>query len=66
MNAFYASNRDPLPETAFASLPLGSVKPTGWLRRQLQIQADGLTGNLPKFYEWLGPNSGWLGGTGES
>ncbi len=47
-------------------LPLGSVKPTGWLQKQLQIQADSLTGNLPEFWPDLGSNSGWLGGDGES
>ena len=66
MNAYYTSNREPLPATPFAFLPLGSVKPAGWLKRQLQTQADSLTGNLPKFWESLGPNSGWLGGDGES
>ncbi|MDH7600650.1 MAG: glycoside hydrolase family 127 protein [Armatimonadota bacterium] len=66
MNKFYPSNRLPLAPSAFCFLPLGSVKPTGWLRRQLEIQATGLTGNLPKFWDSLGPNSGWLGGDGES
>ena len=66
MSTHYISNRKPLPETAFTFLPLGSVKPTGWLKKQLQIQADSLTGNLPKFWPDLGPNSGWLGGDGES
>jgi len=66
MNSFYVNNRSPLPATAFSFLPLGSVKPKGWLRRQLQIQADSLTGHLPEFWDSLGPNSGWLGGTGES
>lgn len=66
MNSIYTSNRKPLPETAFAFLPLGSVKPKGWLKRQLEIQAKGQTGVLPDFFENLGPNSGWLGGTGES
>ena len=53
-------------ETAFAPLPLGAVKPQGWLRNQLQIQANGLTGHLDRFWPDLGPNSGWLGGKGES
>jgi len=66
MNSFYVNNRPPLPTTAFNFLPLTSVKPRGWLKRQLQIQANGLTGHLPEFWESLGPNSGWLGGTGES
>jgi hypothetical protein len=59
-------NRAPLRQNAFNPLPLGSVKPAGWLRRQLEIQANGLTGHLDEFWPDLGPNSGWLGGTGES
>lgn len=47
------------------ALPLGSVQPQGWLRRQLQIQADGLSGHLDEFWPDLGPTSAWLGGTGE-
>lgn len=66
MNSFYASNRSPLPETPFVFLPLGCVKPEGWLKRQLRTQADGLSGHLPEFWESLGPDSGWLGGDGES
>ena len=42
-----------------------NIKPRGWLRDQLQIQADGLTGHLDEFWEDVGPNSGWLGGSGE-
>lgn len=59
-------NRKPLQDSAFDFLPLGSVKPRGWLRQQLTIQANGQTGHLPEFWDSLGPNSGWLGGTGES
>ncbi|MHB1001091.1 MAG: beta-L-arabinofuranosidase domain-containing protein [Armatimonadota bacterium] len=66
MNSNYHGNRRPLKETSFTFLPLGSVKPAGWLRNQLRIQADGLSGHLPEFLANLGPNSGWLGGTGES
>ena len=54
-------NKAPLVDNAFAPLPLGSVKPRGWLKRQLRIQADGLTGHLDEFWDDLGPNSGWLG-----
>ncbi len=47
-------------------MPLGAIRPQGWLRRQLEIQARGLTGHLDEIWPDVGPNSGWLGGTGES
>ena len=52
--------------STFRLLPVGAVKPRGWLRRQLQIQAAGLTGHLQDIWPDVGRNSGWLGGTGES
>ena len=61
-----ARNRAPLAPNAFYLLPLGSVRPTGWLRRQLETQATGLGGHLDETWADVGPNSGWLGGTGES
>lgn len=59
-------NRAPLAPNAFHTLPLGSIQPLGWLRNQLQIQANGLGGHLDEVWPDVGPNSGWLGGTGES
>jgi len=59
-------NRAPLHENALTPLPVGSIRPQGWLRRQLRIQADGLSGHLDEFWPDLGPDSGWLGGSGES
>ena len=58
-------NRAPLQLNAFNPLPLGAVKPKGWLREQLRIQAAGLTGHLDEFWNDVGPNTAWLGGTGE-
>ena len=59
------TNRLPLAATPFAALPLGSVRPRGWLLKQCQLQRDGLTGNAEVLYaDDLGSNSGWLGGTG--
>jgi uncharacterized protein len=58
--------RAPLLAGAFTLLPLGSIKPAGWLKAQLQIQANGLSGHLDETWVDVGPNSGWLGGTGES
>lgn len=59
-------NRAPLASNAFYSLPLGAVRPVGWLRKQLEIQANGLGGHLDETWADVGPNSGWVGGTGES
>ena len=59
-------NRAPLQPSAFVMLPLGSIRPAGWLREQLTIQARGLSGHLDETWADVGPNSGWLGGTGES
>jgi hypothetical protein len=59
-------NRAPLAESAYYMLPLGSVRPAGWLKEQLHIQAAGLSGHLDETWTDVGPNSGWLGGTGES
>ena len=59
-------NRAPLAPNAFNLLPLGAVRPAGWLRRQLEIQATGLGGHLDETWADVGSNSGWLGGTGES
>src|SRR5947209_2808490 len=59
-------NRAPLQMNAFNPLPLGAVRPRGWLLRQEQLQAAGLSGHLDEFWNDVGPNSGWLGGTGES
>jgi len=56
----------PLMRQPFALLPAGSIKAAGWLLRQLQIQANGLGGHLDEFWPVVGPDSGWLGGKGES
>ena len=59
-------NRQPLGKSAFYPLPLTSVQPKGWLLKQLEIQANGLGGHLDEFWPDVGPESGWLGGNGES
>jgi len=48
----------------FQPLPLGEIIPKGWLKRQLEIQAEGLSGHLDEFWPDLKDNR-WLGGTRE-
>jgi DUF1680 family protein len=52
-----------LPQT-FEPLPLGSIRPAGWLLTQLRIQANGLTGHLDEFWPDV-MDSGWIGGKAE-
>jgi len=59
-------DRAPLKPGAFTLLPLGSIRPAGWLKAQLQIQTSGLSGHLDETWPDVGPNSGWQGGSGES
>lgn len=54
------------PKTVFEALPLGSILPADWLKNQLRIQADGFTGHLEEHWADVGPDNGWIGGTGES
>ncbi|RAP74882.1 beta-L-arabinofuranosidase domain-containing protein [Paenibacillus montanisoli] len=60
------TTRNKLAGAAFKALPLGAIKPAGWLRNQLRIQADGLTGHLEEHWGDVGPDNGWIGGKGES
>lgn len=55
-----------LHQTAFNSLPLRAIKPAGWLKDQLEIQASGFTGHLEEQWKDVGADNGWLGGQGES
>ncbi len=53
-----------LAPRAFTPLPLGAIRPAGWLQRQLRIQADGLSGHLDEFWPDVG-QSQWFGGRAE-
>lgn len=63
----YVSNRAPLTESRFIELPIGAVKAEGWLRQQLVLQKDGLTGHLDELYpNVVGSRNAWLGGDGDA
>lgn len=59
-------NREPLAPNALGLLPTGAIEARGWLRRQLELSAAGLTGQMMEIWEDVGEDSGWLGGKGES
>lgn len=72
VGALYASrtdgkfNRAPLRPRKYAELPLGSIRPSGWLLQQLEIMRDGMTGHLDSLYaKVMGPRNGWKGGDGD-
>ena len=58
-------NRAPLTPNALAPLPLGSIRPDGWLLDQLRTQADGLSGKLHEVWKDVGEDCAWLGGEGD-
>lgn len=64
-NSNYKNNPKPLLRDAYIKLPLGAVKPIGWLKSQLEAQAAGLTGNIDDFWPDL-VRSSWHGGDGEA
>lgn len=53
-----------LVSKALEPLPLGQLRPAGWLLNQLKIQAAGLTGSLDDIWPDVA-DSQWIGGTAE-
>ncbi|MCK4296836.1 MAG: hypothetical protein KAX28_09320 [Candidatus Marinimicrobia bacterium] len=53
-----------LMELPYSLLPIGEVQPQGWLRHTLKAMCDGMTGHLDELWEDVGPNCGWIGGSG--
>lgn len=58
-------NRAPLTPNTMAPLPLGAIKPRGWLLEQLMTARNGLTGKLYTFWDDV-KNSAWRGGDGDA
>src|SRR5579871_1295411 len=48
----YIGNRAPLAPSPLVRLPIGSIKPKGWLRAQLQTSARGMVGRLAEISPW--------------
>src|SRR5690554_345695 len=62
----YHNNRAPLLTKPYMELPIGNIKPKGWLEVQLNSMVSGLTGHMDSIYEpVMGQRNGWLGGDGD-
>lgn len=51
-------------KAVYRELPLGAIKPAGWLRNQLTIMRKGTTGHLDEWHQKIN-NNGWQGGNGD-
>lgn len=50
----------------YTEVALGTIRPKGWLRDQLQTMLAGTTGHLDEVYPKVKNDNGWLGGKGDS
>ncbi len=65
-NTLYVGNRPPLQPSPAVKMPIGAVRPRGWLLRQLQLEAGGFTGHLTELSSFLKKEgNAWLSPTGE-
>ena len=63
--AGYAGNRPPLVPAPMVRLPIGSIRPQGWLKKMLEIERDGMVGHLAEISPWLDRNSSaWANAAG--
>lgn len=66
LNKYYTSNKAPLQPLCFIKLPVGAIKPEGWILKYLELQRDGLTGKLGEISTWLDKkNNAWFSGNGQ-
>jgi Beta-L-arabinofuranosidase, GH127 catalytic domain/Beta-L-arabinofuranosidase, GH127 middle domain len=49
----------------YKEIPLGNIRPKGWLRNQMEIMRSGTTGHLDEVYAKIMNDNGWLGGKGD-
>ena len=65
-HANYTTFREPLQQVPLLKLPVGKVQPKGWLRKYLELQRDGLNGQLGTVSAWLDKTGNqWLSGQGD-
>ena len=59
-------NRSGLTPNALAPLPLGSIRPEGWLLETISRQRDALAARLDALWPEGGDGAGWFGGDAEN
>jgi len=65
-NDFYTGNRAPLLPSPLIELPIGAVRPEGWLRHQMELMAQGFSGRLTEISQWCRfDGSAWASPKGE-
>ncbi len=65
-NDFYISNKVPLKSSALVKLPIGNIRPKGWLLESLKRAKNGMTGKLAEVSAWLQKkNNAWISPTGK-
>lgn len=65
-NAHYATNKAPLQPSPLVKLPVGAVRPEGWLRKQLELQNAGFHGHLTEISRFLQKEgNAWLSASGQ-
>ncbi len=65
-NHHYPTNRRPLLPSPLVKLPVGAIRPGGWLRKQLELQAAGFHGHLGELSEFMKKESNaWLNPQGQ-
>jgi hypothetical protein len=65
-NAHYPTNKTPLTPSPLVELPIGSIAPHGWLRHQLDLEANGMGGRLAEVSQFLKfEDNGWVTPTGK-
>jgi DUF1680 family protein len=67
-NRYYTGNRAPLAPSPLMKLPIGAIRPAGWVRHQLELEAEGFSGHLTEISQFCKyEGNAWVtpGGRGE-
>jgi hypothetical protein len=65
-NEWYQGNRAPLLASPLVKLPVGAIRPEGWLRKQLELEGEGFSGRLSEISRWCAFNgNAWVSPVGQ-